>query len=177
MAYQIKGSKFNARTIADGARPTKKTIQNGVPTNGDPESININNMIASLLRNQLISNDRPTTNDLIAPAILCLEGLGITSEEILQSEPERTLTPKHKETQSIAGKRSGIQKKSTTEYTFTEASDPFYEMDQSPAVYVQKTRSKDIVNQDQRALRSLIASIGEINRIPNHLRLKQLVEK
>ena len=177
MAYQIKSSKFNAESITAGARPTRRVVQNGMPTKVNFESIAIDKVSTDLLEKDLMPNDLPPSSTEAEIATLCLAGLGITVEEVLESEPEKTFRRPKLKKQNSADERNGMKKQSTPEYTFTDSTDPFYEMDQSPAVYVQTQRTKSESSKDTRALTSIVAAIGDINQISNHLRLKQLVEK
>ena len=177
MAYQIKSSKFNAQSITDGARPTRRVVQNGVPTKVDFDSIAIDKISTTLTAKGLLPGDITPTESQAQIATLCLDGLGITVEVVPTSQPERTFENRKLKKSSAADLRNEMNKKSTPEYTFTDSTDPFYEMDQSPAVYVQKERPPAESITDPRPLISIVAAIGDINQISNHLRLKQLVEK
>lgn len=178
MAYQIKSSKFNPGSIARGARPSKRRIQSGVPLELNPETAAIDKLSTTLLANNLMPADMVIAKNTGEAGEFCLNALGITIEEVDASEPEKTfMRPSVLKEQASADKRAGATKKSTPEYTFTDVTDPFYIMDQSPPIHIQQERSRSIPNKDHRVLTSIAAAVGDINRIPNHLRLKQLAEK
>jgi len=178
MAYQIKSSKFNPGSIARGARPSKRRIQSGVPLELNPETAAIDKLSTTLLTNNLMPADMAIAKNAGETAEFCLNALGITVEEVDASESEKTfIRSSVLKEKASADKRSGATKKSTPEYTFTDAADPFYTMDQSPPTYIQQERSRSVSNKVHRVLASIAAAVGDINRVPNHLRLKQLAEK